>query len=137
MKLTPKRHRADSAKAAVQAAQNAAQAPIAPPACVTLPEACKPFWDAIVTSRPRDTWTPADLVLAANLARTQHAIESTDVGTDEHAKLTRLAMALSRSISVHATATVGRAANMVNAATAERQARAQEEDPLFPRLVAV
>ncbi|WP_038207902.1 hypothetical protein [Xenophilus azovorans] len=133
MKTTPKRHRSDSAKAAVQAAQNAAQGPIAPPAYVTLPEQCKPFWDAIVTSRPRDTWTDADLVLAANLARTQHAIESADVGSDEHAKLTRLAMALSRSISVHATATVGRAADMVNAATLEREAR-QEHDPLIPTL---
>lgn len=133
MKATPKRHRSDSAKAAVQAAQNAAQGPIAPPAYVTLPEQCKPFWDAIVTSRPRDTWTDADLVLAANLARTQHAIESATVGSDEHAKLTRLAMALSRSISVHATATVGRAADMVNAATLEREAR-QEHDPLIPTL---
>jgi len=133
MKVTPKRNRADSAKAAVQAAQNVAQGPIAPPAYVTLPEPCKPFWEAIVTSRPRDTWTDADLVLAANLARTQHAIESAAVGSDEHAKLTRLAMALSRSISVHATATVGRAADMVNAATLEREAR-QEHDPLIPTL---
>ena len=46
-------------------------------------------------------------------------------------------MALSRSISVHATATVGRAANMVNAATAEREARQREPDPLIPRLMAV
>ena len=133
MKATPKRHRADSAKAAVQAAQNVAQGPIAPPEYVTLPEPCLPFWRAIVTSRPRDTWTDADLVLAANLARTQYAVESATVGSDEHAKLTRLAMALSRSISVHATATVGRAADMVNAATLERSAR-QEHDDLIPTL---
>lgn len=137
MKLTPRRQRAGTAKAAAQAHQNAAQAPIDPPSYITLSKACKPFWDAIVTSRPRDTWTDADLVLAANLARTQHAIELTDVGSDEHAKLTRLAMALSRSISVHATATVGRAADMVNAATAERDARLQQHDPLIPRLKAV
>lgn len=133
MKSTPKRHRSDSAKAAVQAAQNVAQGPIEPPGYVTLPKPCRPFWDAIVTSRPRDTWTDADLVLAANLARTQHAIESAAVGSDDHAKLTRLAMALSRSIAVHATATVGRAADMVNAATLEREAR-QEHDDLIPTL---
>ena len=69
MKLTPKRTRSDSAKAAVQAHQNAAQAPIEPPSYVTLPEPCKPFWQAIVTSRSRDLWTDADLVQAANLAR--------------------------------------------------------------------
>ena len=137
MKLTPKRQRADTAKGAVQAAQNAAQGPIEPPAYVTLPEACKPFWEAIVTSRPRDTWTDSDLVLAANLAKVNHAIESVAVGSDEHAKLTRLAMALSRSVSVHATATVGRAANIVNAATAEREARQQVDDELIPRLRAV
>ena len=133
MKSTPKRHRSDSAKAAVQAAQNAAQGALEPPGYVTLPEACLPFWRAIVNSRPRDTWTDADLVLAANLARTQHAVESAAVGSDEHAKLTRLAMALSRSISVHATATVGRAADMVNAATLEREAR-QDHDDLIPTM---
>lgn len=133
----PRRTRSDSAKAAVQAHQNAAQAPIEPPVYVTLPDECKPFWDAIVTSRPRDTWTDADLVQAANLARTLHAIESAPVGSDDHAKLTRLAMALSRAIYVHATATVGRAADLVNAATAEREARQDDGDDLIPRLRAV
>ena len=137
MKLTPKRKRSDSAKAAVQAHQNAAQAPIEPPGYVTLPEPCKPFWQAIVTSRPRDTWTDADLVQAANLARTLHAIESAPVGSDDHAKLTRLAMALSRAVYVHATATVGRAADTVLEATAERHARQEDGDDLIPRLRAV
>ena len=137
MKLTPKRHRSDSAKSAAKAHQNAAQAPIEPPGYVTLPEPCKPFWQAIVTSRPRDTWTDADLVQAANLARTLHAIESAPVGSDDHAKLTRLAMALSRAVYVHATATVGRAADAVQEATAERKARQEEGDDLIPRLRAV
>lgn len=137
MKLTPKRQRADSAKAAVQAHQNAAQAPIEPPPYVTLPEACLPFWRAVVTSRPRDTWNDGDLVQAANLARTLHAIESATVGSGEHAKLTRLAMALARAVAVHPTATVGRAADMVNAATAEREARQDDGDDLIPRLRAV
>lgn len=128
MKLTPKRIRADSTKAALQAHQNAASAPIEPPEYVTLPEACKPFWDAIVTSRPRDTWTDSDLVLAGNLARVNFAIQSAEVGSDDHAKLTRLAMALARSVAVHPTATVGRAVDMVNAATAEREARAERDD---------
>ena len=137
MKLTPKRHRSDSAKSAAKAHQNAAQAPIEPPGYVALPEPCKPFSQAIVTSRPRDTWTDADLVQAANLARTLHAIESAPVGSDDHAKLTRLAMALSRAVYVHATATVGRAADAVQEATAERQARQEDGDDLIPRLRAV
>ena len=134
MKPTPRRHPANTAKGALQAHQNAAQAPIEPPGYVTLPEPCKPFWNAIVTSRPRDTWTESDLVLAANLAKTQHAIETVAIGSDEHAKLTRLAMALARSVAVHPTATVGRAADMVNAATLERNARNSTDDDLIPRL---
>ena len=134
MKATPKRQRSDSAKAAVQAHQNAASAPIEPPSYVTLPEACKPFWKAVVTSRPRDTWTDSDLILAANLARVQFALQSADVGSDDHAKLPLLAMALARSCYVHATATVGRAADMVDEATAEREARNQADDDLIPRL---
>lgn len=137
MKLTPKRHRTDTAKGAVQAAQNAAQGPIEPPSYITLPEACKPFWEAIVTARSRDLWTQTDLVQAANLARVQHAIENVAVGSDEHAKLTRLSMALARAVAVHPTATAGRAANQVNQNTAERDARQQEHDDLIPRLRAV
>ncbi|GAO22179.1 terminase small subunit [Alicycliphilus sp. B1] len=137
MKLTPKRKRSDSAAAAVQAHQNAAQGPIEPPPYITLPEPCKPFWQAIVTARPRDTWNDADLAQAANLARVLHAIESAVIGSDEHAKLTRLSMALARAVAVHPTATVGRAADLVNAATAEREARQDDGDELIPRLRAV
>ena len=104
---------------------------------MTLPEPCKPFWDAIITSRARDTWTQSDLVTAANMARVQHALETAPVGSDEHAKLTRLSLVLARSLSVHTTATVGRAANMVGAATAEREARQDDGDDLIPRLRAV
>lgn len=132
-----RRPRSGTASSAAQAHHNAAQAPISPPAYVTLPEPCKPFWDAIITSRARDTWTDSDLVTAANMARVQHALESAMVGSDEHAKLTRLALALARSLSVHTTATVGRAANMVGAATAERAARQDDGDDLIPRLRAV
>ena len=134
----PRRIKSDTIKAAAQAHQNAAQAPIEPPSYVTLPEACRPFWNAIVTSRARDTWTASDLVIAANMARVQHAIEAAPVGSDEHAKLTRLSLALSRSLSVHTTATAGRAADLVGASTAERNARNDTtDDGLIPRLRAV
>ncbi|HBK35494.1 MAG TPA: TerS protein, partial [Halomonas sp.] len=70
MKTTARRHRSDSAKAAIAAAQAAAMEPIAPPACVRLRESDRPVWAAIVTARARDTWTDADLILAGQLART-------------------------------------------------------------------
>ena len=134
----PRRPKSDTIKAAATAHQNAAQAPLDPPVYVTLPDACRPFWDAIVTSRARDTWTDSDLVIAANMARVQHAIEAAVVGSDEHAKLTRLCLALSRSLSVHTTATAGRAADLVGASTAERKARNDTDDSdLIPRLRAV
>ncbi|HPU35651.1 MAG TPA: terminase, partial [Bacillota bacterium] len=75
---------------------------------------------------------------AANLARTMHALESVPVGSNEHAKPSRLAMALSRAVAVHPTATAGRAVDQVNANTAEREARAgMGDDDLIPRLRAV
>ncbi len=132
-----RRTRSDSAKAATQAHQNAAQATLEPPTYVTLPEACKPFWDAIVTSRARDTWTQSDLVLAANLAKTMHALQSVAIGDEVHAKLTRLSLALTRALSVHTTATAGRAADLVGASTAERSARQDDGDDLIPTLRAV
>ncbi len=133
----PRRPKSDTIKYAAVAHQNAVQAPLEPPAYVTLPEGCKPFWSAIITSRARDTWHESDLVIAANMAKVQHALESVQVGSEEHAKLTRLCLALSRSLSVHTTATVGRAKDMVGAATAERNARNDLEDDLIPRLRAV
>ena len=137
MKLTPKRIRSDSTKAALQAHQNAACEPLEPPPYVTLPEPCEPFWRGIVTSRARDLWTETDLVQAVNLARVQYALESAEVGSDEHAKLTRLAMALARAVAVHPTATAGRAANQAGANELERAARAEQDDELIPRLRAV
>ena len=134
----PRRPDSNTAKYAAVAHQNAAQAPLDPPSYVTLPDPCRPFWNAIVTSRARDTWTDSDLVIAANMARVQHAIEAAPVGSDDHAKLTRLCLALSRSLSVHTTATAGRAADLVGASTAERQARNDTDDSdLIPRLRAV
>ena len=70
MKVTPRRKRSDSAAAAVAAAQAVALGPIPPPAHVALRDGDRPFWDAIVTARPRDTWTDIDLTTAANLATT-------------------------------------------------------------------
>ncbi|AVP57098.1 terminase [Pulveribacter suum] len=132
-----RRPNSNTAAYAATAHQNAAQGAIEPPAYVTLPGECRPFWQAIVTSRARDTWTDSDLVTAANMARVQLALQTADVGSDDHAKLTRLALALSRSLSVHTTATAGRAADLVGASTAERQARQDDGDELIPRLRAV
>jgi len=152
MKIAPKRPKADSATAALAATRAAALGPIEPPAHVTVPAAARPFWDAIMQSRPRDTWTGVDLASAANLARCQAGIESLQsqielegmlVGDKPHPacelveKLSRRALALTRAIAVNTVATVGRSADLVKGNALERQAREQADDDLIPRLRAV
>lgn len=147
MKLTPRRKRSDSAAAAVAATQAAALGPLDPPEHVTLRPGDRPFWDAIVQARPRDTWTAADLAMAANLARCQADIEQLQsrldadgllIGDKAHPalemveKMTRRALALGRAIAVNTVATVGRSANIANAAALEREARAEKDDDLIP-----
>jgi hypothetical protein len=137
MKLTPKRKRSDTAAAAIAATQAAALPPLEPPAHVVVPAAARPFWDAIVLARPRDTWNPVDLASAANLARVQCALEDVLIGSDEHMKLSRLALALTRAIAVNTVATVGRSADIAKGAELERKARQDDGDDLIPRLRAV
>ena len=155
MKLTPKRKPSNSAKAAVEATQAAAMPPLKPPAHVTLRAGDRPFWKAIVLARPRDTWTDADLILAATLARCyadievmQANINDTGLFVDGKAnpavdmldKASRRAMGLTRALAVNAVSTVGRRANIAQSATLERTARAflgDGDDDLIPRLRAV
>lgn len=151
--MTPRRKRSDSAAAAVAAAQAAALGPLDPPAHVTLRAGDRPFWDAIVTARPRDTWTDADLCLAASLARCQADIETLQAMVDAEGflvdgkphpavelleKATRRALALTRAVAVNVRSTVGRGADIAKSATLEREARQDDEgDDLIPRLRAV
>jgi len=152
MKTTEKRPRTDTAKAAVQAAQNAALPPLEPPACVSLRPGDRPFWERIVTSKARDNWTDVDLVTAAQLARAQADIEALQALVDAEGyvvdgkvnpaaqmleTLSKRTVALSRVLQVHALATVGRSADAVAAAKLERDARQADDDDLIPRLVAI
>ncbi|KSC86711.1 TerS protein [Pseudomonas aeruginosa] len=150
MKLTARRPRSDSAKAAVTAAQAAALGPIAPPACVRVCKRSRPFWDAIVLARPRDTWTDADLILAASLARAYADIEHLQQRIDDDGlllddgkpnpacdlldKMTRRALATARQLKVDTIATVGKAESIPKAAALERDARRQFDDDLIPTL---
>ena len=143
--------RSDSATAAVVAAQNAAQAPLEPPGHLTLPDAARPFWAAVVRNRPRHKWNEADLASAAMLARAQADVERLqceiaaegDVIGDKlnpkHGlvdKLGRRIVTLSRLLHVHPEATEGRAREQGNGLAVEREAE-EESDPLIPTLRAV
>lgn len=148
MKVTAKRRRSDSAAAAVAAAQAVALGPLDPPAHVTLRPGDRPFWNAIMTARARDTWTDTDLATAANLARSQADVErlqaelyATGYTIDGKANplaaiietLTRRAVALSRVLHVHAEATVGKSEDAAKALANERAA-ATDDDDLIPTL---
>ena len=152
MKSTARRLRSDSAHAAAEAYQNAAQAPIEPPECITLREQDKAFWTRIVESKARSNWTATDLVSAAHLARALADMEMLQSQVDAEGyvladkinpaakaleMLSKRVVMIARAIQVHALATVGEARDAGKSATAEREARQQEDDPLFPRLVAL
>lgn len=130
---------------------------IEPPPHIKLRDGDYPFWSAIVRARAKDTWTDIDLVHAANLARTQADIEKnqemldlegftltnergTVVANPRHSileTLSRRAVALSRSLQVHAHATVGDSHEAVkkNKAQANAQKTAQKiaDDSLIAR----
>ena len=151
MKVTPKRRRSDSAAAAIAAMQAAALGAIEPPAHVALREGDRPFWNAIMLARARDTWTDIDLCTAANLARTQADIERLQTRLDSEGyvldgkvnpvatlveTLTRRVVNLSRALHTHAVATVGQSEDASKSLQLERSAR-QDDDDLIPMLRAV
>lgn len=66
---------ANSAAEAVRAMANAAKPAIQPPAHISLRPGDEPFWLGVIQARATDEWTSFDLVVGAQLARTQHDIE--------------------------------------------------------------
>ena len=90
MKMTPRRRRSDSSAAAVAASQAVALGPLQPPAHVRLREGDRPFWDAIVQARARDTWTEPDLASAAAMARAQADIERLQATIDAEGEFVTL-----------------------------------------------
>ncbi|MCE8002152.1 P27 family phage terminase small subunit [Billgrantia ethanolica] len=150
MKTTTRRHRSDSAKAAVTAAQAAALEPLSPPAFARLREEDRPAWDAIVTARPRDTWTEADLILAAQLARAYGDIAALEEHIDKQGmilgdqinpactlldKVSRRALAMARQLKIDTISVVGKSQDIHKGAALERDARRgiDDDDDLIPR----
>ena len=69
--MAEKRTRSDSVSAAVQAMQNATVDTIQPPVHAGLEKKAEPFWHDNIRSKALDSWTPADLLAAAELANNQ------------------------------------------------------------------
>ena len=69
--MADKRTRSDSSAAAVQAMKNAAVDTIDPPSHAGLEKKAEPFWHDNIRSKALDSWTPADLLAAVELANNQ------------------------------------------------------------------
>ncbi|WP_210496328.1 terminase [Pantoea ananatis] len=69
--MAQKRTRSDSSAAAVQAMQNATVDTIQPPSHAGLEKKAEPFWHDNIRSKSLDSWTPADLLAAVELANNQ------------------------------------------------------------------
>ena len=69
--MADKRIRSDSSSAAIQAMKNAPEDTIQPPAHAGLEKKAEPFWHDNIRSKALDSWTPADLLAAAELANNQ------------------------------------------------------------------
>lgn len=157
MSTTKKRSvRSDSLAGAMSAFDAAISPVLQPPAHIKLRDGDWAFWEAIIRARARDTWNDVDLAKAANLARTQADIERLQIEIEEDGDtitnsrgtkvvnpkhtlletLTRREIALSRTIHVHAEATVGRsedaAKKLAEETTARESLDAIQDDGLIP-----
>lgn len=152
-----RRPRSDSAKAAIEATQAAAMPPLQPPAHVTLRDCDRPYWAAIMQARTRASWNGVDMAQAAVMARAQADIARLQIEVDGEGDtvtaangcpvinpkcklvetLSKRVVSLASAIHVHTLATTGRPEDAAKGSQLERQARAQEEDDLIPRLRAV
>ncbi len=71
----PRRKPATSIEGTISLIEQAAKGPHKPPAHVRMRDVDMPFWAGIMNARARDDWSKCDLVVAAQLARTQADIE--------------------------------------------------------------
>ncbi|EMP5833144.1 terminase [Klebsiella oxytoca] len=69
--MAEKRTRSDSSSAAIQAMQNATVDTLDPPSHAGLEKKAEPFWHDNIRSKALDSWTPADLLAAVELANNQ------------------------------------------------------------------
>ncbi|MGO2461853.1 MAG: terminase [Ewingella sp.] len=159
--MAEKRTRSDSSSAAIQAMQNATVDTIQPPAHAGLEKKAEPFWHDNIRSKALDSWTPADLLAAAELANNQLYItvlrkdlrkeervrgEDRDEGLikdyrKQIVELQRTILAQRRDLQIHSHATNGESRDQKNRNQNDRAARntkshhGEEEDNLiaFPK----
>ena len=146
--MTKRKSRTDSAAAAIDAMVNASKPLPDIPAHVRLDKRHLPFWDGIIRARARSEWIETDLVVAAQLARTQFDIEKeaetleaegsviennrgTPVMNPRHAVLEQLArreMALMRALRITGAAAGIDPRDLAKQRSLERQSRDTKEE---------
>lgn len=159
--MAEKRNRSDSATAAIQAMQNATEDTIQPPAHAGLEKKAEPFWHDNIRSKALDSWTPADLLAAVELANNQLYITilRRDLRKEERVRgearnvveikelrkqiveLQRTILAQRRDLQIHSHATNGESRDQRNRNKNDRNARStvsghqSEDDNLiaFPK----
>ena len=154
--MTKRKPRSDSAASAIGAMVNASKPLPDIPAHVRLDKRHLPFWDGIIRARARAEWIETDLVVAAQLARTQYDIEKeaevlesegsvidnargTPVMNPRHAVLEQLArreMALMRALRITGAAAGGDPRDLAKQRSLERESRATKEEMLEDDLLA-
>jgi hypothetical protein len=140
--------KSNSVTAAVEAAVAASLPSIEPPSYVSVPEAARPFWDALIESRARSEWSKSDLIVAGQLARCQSEIEAQEemLQAEGHVisngrgtpvanprqnileQLARRQLACMRALQMGGTARGTRKEDLVNKRKLEREARGMKED---------
>ncbi|MGG2139917.1 terminase [Symbiopectobacterium sp. RP] len=159
--MAEKRNRSDSATAAIQAMKNATGDTLQPPAHAGLEKKAEPFWHDNIRSKALDSWTPADLLAAVELANNQHYITMLrrDLRNEERVRgearnmveikelrkqiveLQRAILAQRRDLQIHSHATNGESRDQRNKNRNDRNARStvsghqREDDNLiaFPK----
>jgi hypothetical protein len=154
--MTKRKPRSDSAASAIDAMVNASKPLPEIPAHVRLDKRHLPFWDGIIRARARSEWIETDLVVAAQLARTQYDIEKesetlesegsvienargTPVMNPRHAVLEQLArreMALMRALRITGAAAGIDPRDLAKQRTLERQSRDTKDELLEDDLLA-
>ena len=86
----PRRPPVTSIEQTIKLIGDVAKGPPDPPAHVKLRPGDMPFWDGIIAQRARDDWTEVDLVVAAQLARTQADIETESRMADDGEMRTKI-----------------------------------------------
>lgn len=141
--MAEKRNRSDSATAAIQAMKNATEDTLQPPAHAGLEKKAEPFWHDNIRSKALDSWTPADLLAAVELANNQRYITilRRDLRKEERARgearnvveikelrkqiveLQRTILAQRRDLQIHSHATNGESRDQRNRNKNDRNAR--------------